>query len=105
MATISSLLREHVTLQVRSVDRIFLHARVRTQTAAYDDCGSSWDVCARLRREDARAGDAATGRGRRALLRAYVRLKVIAPTAGAFFRHSIEMYVVPPAVGNPTPHG
>ena len=28
MATISSLLRDHVTLQVRSVDRLFLHAYV-----------------------------------------------------------------------------
>jgi hypothetical protein len=28
VATIASLLREHVTLQVRSVDRIFLHGSV-----------------------------------------------------------------------------
>jgi hypothetical protein len=34
VATIRSLLREHVTLQVRSVDRIFLHAWVpRLMTA------------------------------------------------------------------------
>jgi len=36
----------------------------------------------------------------------YVRVNVIAPAAGAFFKHSIAMYfAVPPVGGNETPHG